>query len=175
MISAPSGRGTSGQAKFEAAEWLDRDRSWKEELASALKLTEAQEQDVDRAGLSEALPETFREAARLPAVRAAIRQQIARLDRSPAPQRGMAWTGDEPLVAGDHIAWRAGGTMHHTAVAFPGDTGGMRASDTLLLRIARPAVGRRADWTPIGALTSCFLLTHRGQHRALLSNRCLSS
>ena len=33
----------------------------------------------------------------------------------------------------------------------------------LLARI----VGRRADWTPIGALTSCFLLTHRGQHRAL--------
>ena len=31
----------------------------------------------------------------------------------------------------------------------------------------RLAVGRRADWTPIGALTSCFLLTHRGQHRAL--------
>ena len=30
-----------------------------------------------------------------------------------------------------------------------------------------PGVGRRADWTPIGALTSCFLLTHRGQHRAL--------
>ena len=29
------------------------------------------------------------------------------------------------------------------------------------------SVGRRADWTPIGALTSCFLLTHRGQHRAL--------
>ena len=28
-------------------------------------------------------------------------------------------------------------------------------------------VGRRADWTPIGALTSCFLLTHRGQYRAL--------
>ena len=35
-------------------------------------------------------------------------------------------------------------------------------------------VGRRADWTPIGALTSCFLLTYRGQYRALLSNRCLS-
>ena len=31
----------------------------------------------------------------------------------------------------------------------------------------RQIVGRRADWTPIGALTSCFLLTHRGQHRAL--------
>ena len=29
------------------------------------------------------------------------------------------------------------------------------------------AIGQRADWTPIGALTSCFLLTHRGQHRAL--------
>ena len=34
-------------------------------------------------------------------------------------------------------------------------------------RVSRPGVGRRADWTPIGALTSCFLLTHRGQHRAL--------
>ena len=122
-------------AGHEAAEWLDRDRSWKEELASALKLTEAQEQDVDTASL----PEALREAARLPAVRAAIRQEIARLARSPAPERWMAWTGDEPLVAGDHIAWRAGKTVHHAAVAFPGDTGGMRASDTLLLRIARPA------------------------------------
>ena len=122
--------------RHEAAAWLDRDRSWKEELASALKLTEAQEQDVDRASLSEALsealPEALREAARLPAVRAAIGQQTARLARSPAPERWMAWTGDEPLVAGDHIAWRAGGTVHHAAVAFPGRTsGGMRASDTL--------------------------------------------
>ena len=33
--------------------------------------------------------------------------------------------------------------------------------------LSMPNVGRRADWTPIGALTSCFLLTHRGQHRAL--------
>ena len=73
-------------ARHEAAEWLDRDRSWKEELALALKLTEAQEQDVDTASL--------REAARLPAVTAAIRQEIARLARSPAPQRWMAWTGD---------------------------------------------------------------------------------
>ena len=122
-------------AGHEAAEWLDRDRSWKDELASALKLTEAQEQDVDTAGL----PEALREAARLPAVRAAIKQETARLARPPAPQRGMAWTGDEPLVAGDHIAWRAGGTVHHAAVVFPGDTGGMRANDTLLLRIARQA------------------------------------
>ena len=136
-------------AGHEAAEWLDRDRSWKEELASALKLTEAQERDVDRAGLpealSEALPEAFREAARLPAVRAAIGQQTARLARSPAPERWMAWTGDEPLVAGDYIAWRAGGTVHHAAVAFPGETGGMRASDTLLLRIAGPADGTALD------------------------------
>ena len=34
-------------------------------------------------------------------------------------------------------------------------------------------VGRRADWTPIGALTSCFLLTHRGQHRALNNTQVL--
>ena len=132
-------------ARHEAAAWLDRDRSWKEELASALKLTEAQERDVDRASLSEALPEAFREAARLPAVRAAIGQQTARLARSPAPERWMAWTGDEPLVAGDYIAWRAGGTVHQAAVAFPGDTGGMRANDTLLLRIARTADGTAFD------------------------------
>ena len=124
-------------ARHEAAEWLDRDRSWKEELASARKLTGAQEQDVD--------PASLREAARLPAVTAGIRQETARLARSPAPQHGMAWTGDEPLVAGDHIAWRAGGMEHHAAVAFPGDTGGMRASDTLLLRIARPADGTALD------------------------------
>ena len=29
------------------------------------------------------------------------------------------------------------------------------------------SVGRRADWTPIGTLTSCFLAIHRGQHRVL--------
>ena len=132
-------------ARQEAAEWLDRDRSWKEELASALKLTEAQEQDVHMASLPEALPEALREAARLPAVRAAIGQETARLARPPDPQRWMAWTGDEPLVAGDYIAWRAGGTVHHAAVAFPGDTGGIRASDTLLLRIAGPADGTALD------------------------------
>ena len=80
---------------------------------------------------------------------AAIRQETARLAQPPAPQRGMAWTGAEPLVAGDYIAWRAGGTVHHAAVAFPRDTGGMRASDTLLLRIAWPAAtgGMRASDT----------------------------
>ena len=57
----------------------------------------------------------------------------------------MAWTGDEPLVAGDHIAWRAGDTVHHAVVAFPGEAGGMRASDTLLLRIAGPADGTALD------------------------------
>ena len=128
-------------ARHEAAEWLDRDRSWKEELASALKLTEAQEQDVHMASL----PEALREAARLPVVRAAIGQETARLARPPDPQRWMAWTGAAPLVAGDYIAWRAGGTVHHAAVAFPGDTGGIRASDTLLLRIAGPADGTALD------------------------------
>ena len=135
--------------RHEAAAWLDRDRSWKEELASARKLTEARERDVDRASLSEALPEALpealREAARLPAVRAAIGQETARLARPPAPERWMAWTGDEPLVAGDYIAWRAGGTVHHAVVAFPGDAGGMRASDTLLLRIAGPSDGTALD------------------------------
>ena len=132
-------------ARHEAAGWLDRDRSWKEELASALKLTEAQERDVDTASLSEALPEALREAARLPAVTAAIGQETARLARSPTPEQWMAWTGDEPLVAGDRIAWRAGETVHQAAVAFPGNTGGMRASDTLLLRIAGPADGTALD------------------------------
>ena len=95
--------------------------------------------------IPEALSEAFREAARLPAVRAAIGQQTAWLARSPAPERWMAWTGDEPLVAGDRIAWRASGMEYHAAVAFPGDTGGMRANDTLLLRIAGPADGTALD------------------------------
>ena len=152
-------------ARHEAAAWLDRDRSWKEELASALKLTEAQEQEVDTASLSEtlseALPEVLsealREAAHLPVVRAAIGQETARLARPPGPERWMAWTGDEPLVAGDCIAWRAGDTVHHAAVAFPGEAGGTRQSDTLksetlksetlLLRIAAPADGTDLDDT----------------------------
>ncbi|MDE2905253.1 MAG: hypothetical protein OXQ28_04120, partial [Acidobacteriota bacterium] len=120
---------------------LDRDRSWKEELASARKLTEAQEREVDTAGLREAL----REAALLPAVRAAIGQQTAWLAGPPAPERWMAWTGEEPLVAGDYIAWRAGGTEHHAAVAFPGEAGGTRQSDTLLLRMVGPADGAALD------------------------------
>ena len=136
-------------ARHEAAEWLDRDRSWKEELASARKLTMPQEQHVDRAGLRETLSEALRgtlsealrEAARLPAVRSAIRQESALLARSPTPEHWMAWTGDEPLVAGDRIAWRAGDRVHQAAVAFPGETGGTRPSDTLLLRIVQPADG----------------------------------
>ena len=132
-------------ARHEADAWLDRDRGWEEELASARKLTMPQEQDVDMASLSEALSEALREAACLPIVRAAIGQETARLARSPAPEQWTAWSGDEPLVAGDRIAWRAGGTVHQAAVAFPGDAGGMRASDTLLLRIARQADGTALD------------------------------
>ena len=140
-------------ARHEAAAWLDRDRSWKEELASARKLTEAQERDVDTASLSEtlseALPEVLsvalREAARLPAVAAAIGQETARLARSRSLRQGISWTGDEPLVVGDRIAWRAGGAEHHAAVAFPGEAGGTRESDTLLLRIAAPVDGTAPD------------------------------
>ena len=132
-------------ARRQAAAWLDRDRGWNEELAAARRLTMPQEQDAGMAGLSEtlseALPEALRQAAHLPAVRSAIGQETALLARSPAPEKWTAWTGDEPLVAGDRIAWRAGGTVHQAAVAFPGETGGMRASDTLLLRIAGPADG----------------------------------
>ena len=124
-------------ARHQAAKWLDRDRDWKEELASALKLTASQQQGVDAADL----PEALREAAYLPAASAAIGQETARLARSPAPEQWTTWSGDEPLVAGDRIAWRADGTVHHAAVAFPGDAGGTRTSDTLLLRIARPADG----------------------------------
>ena len=124
-------------ARHEAAKWLDRDRGWNEELAAARKLTATQEQDVDTAGLAEAL----RQAAHLPAARSAIRQETALLARSTAPEQWTAWTGDEPLVAGDRIAWRARGTMHQGAVAFPGETGGVRASDTLLVKIVQPADG----------------------------------
>ena len=128
-------------ARRAAAAWLDRDRGWKEELASARKLTEVQEREVDTASLSE----TLREAAHLPAVRAAIGQQIAWLAGPPVPERWISWTGDEPLVAGDCIAWRAGGTEHHAVVAFPGEAGGARASDTLLLRITGPTEGTALD------------------------------
>ncbi len=127
--------------RHQAAAWLDRDQGWNEELASARKLTATQEQDVDTTGLAEAL----REAAHLPAVRSAIRQETALLARSPMPEQWTAWTGDEPLVAGDRIAWRAGGTVHRAAVSFPGETGGMRANDTLLVRIVQPADGPALD------------------------------
>ena len=132
-------------ARHEAAAWLDRNRGWEEELASARKLTMPQEQDVDMAGLSEtlsaALREALREAAHLPAVRSAIGRETALLARSPAPEQWATWTGDEPLVAGDRIAWRDRETLHQAAVAFPGETGGMRASDTLLVKTVRPADG----------------------------------
>ena len=96
--------------RHEAAAWLDRDRSWKEELASALKLTEAQEQDVDRASLPEALPEAFREAARLAGGRdRSRRRRPDRRNRRPGPvggrmrprrlvRRGAQAAGSRPAV-----------------------------------------------------------------------------
>ena len=116
--------------RHEVAEWLDRDRSWKEELASAQELTGAQGQEVE--------PALLRETAHLPAVAAAIGQETARIARSPAPQRGIAWTGDEPLVAGDCITLHAGGKDRHAVVVFPGKSGGMRGGDTLLLKPLQP-------------------------------------
>ena len=114
----------------EAAGWLDRDRGWQKELTEARQLTGTEGQRAD--------PAQLREAASLPAVAAAIRHETSRLARSPALERGIAWTGDEPLVAGDRIAVRAGGVERHAVVISPGDAGGMRESDRLQLGIVRP-------------------------------------
>ena len=63
---------------------------------------------------------------------------------------------------GDAADLRAKRAEHRNASAWYG-----KGAVALGLHPGKPVVGRRADWTPIGALTSCFLLTHRGQHRAL--------
>ena len=68
----------------------------------------------------------------------AIRRETVRLALLPTPERGRTWSGDTPLVAGDRIAWRADGTLLQAIVVFPDDSGGMRASDTLQLRLVQP-------------------------------------
>ena len=50
----------------------------------------------------------------------------------------------------------------------------LRDKGERLGRNPKTSVGRRADWTPIGALTACFSAIRGGQFSALLSNRCLS-
>ena len=85
----------------EAGAWLDRDRSWREELATVRSLTGAEGQRAD--------PSERREAAELPAVVEAVRRETGRLAGLPPLEEGIAWTGDEPLIAGDRIAFRADG------------------------------------------------------------------
>ncbi len=116
--------------RHEVGNWVERDRGWKAELASVRRLTGAEARQAELAWL--------RETASYPAVAEAIRRETARLARLPTPERGREWTGDEPLVAGDRIAWHAGGNMQQAVVVFPGESGGMRESDTLQLGIVAP-------------------------------------
>ena len=127
----------------EAGAWLDRDRGWREELASVRNLTGAEGRQAD--------PAERREAARLPAVAEAVRRETGRLARLPPLNEGIAWTGDAPLIAGDRIAFRADGRTWQAAVVSPGEAGGVREADTLRLRMAdpgketTPAKGRLAE------------------------------
>ena len=114
----------------EVGGWLDRDHGWKAELASVRDLTGAQGE--------QAAPARRREAATYPAVAAAIQHETDRLARLPILERGVRWTGDAPLVAGDRIAFRSGGQVLQAVVVSPGASGGMRESDRLQLAIADP-------------------------------------
>ena len=81
----------------------------------------------------------------------AVRLETDRLARLPPLERGIAWTGDAPLIAGDRIAFRAEGQTWQAVVDSPGASGGVRGSDTLRLRIAdtleeiTPAGGRLVE------------------------------
>ena len=118
-------------ARGEAGAWLDRDREWQAQLETAR----------DLAGRG-AEPSGLREAAQLPAVAGTVRRETDRLARLPTLERGIAWTGDAPLIAGDRIAWQMGDRVVEAAVVSPGAANGMRADDTLVLRIADPAKGQ---------------------------------
>ncbi|MDE0334114.1 MAG: hypothetical protein OXI64_04080, partial [Defluviicoccus sp.] len=122
----------------EAGAWLDRDRAWREELATARELTGQEGRQAD--------PARRREAALLPAVADAVRLETDRLARLPPLERGIAWTGDAPLIAGDRIAFRADGRVLQAVVDSPGASCGVRESDTLRLRMADPGAGM----TPAG-------------------------
>ena len=81
-------------------------------------------------------------------------------DGRSAPLSPSSWSRRSTRCAGGGAAGRS----RRPARSAGGSLRGLRAC-------AGPdlvhGVGRRADWTPLGALTSCFLWTHRGQHRAL--------
>ena len=113
-----------------AGGWLDRDRGWQAELATVRELTGAPERQAD--------PARLREAADLPAVAETIRRETGRLARLPPLERGIACTGDAPLLAGDRIAFQSGGQAWQAVVVSPGESGGMRENDTLILGMANP-------------------------------------
>ena len=89
-------------------------------------------------------------------------------DGRSAPLSPSSWSRRSTRCAGGGAAGRS----RRPARSAGGSLRGLRAC-------AGPdlvhGVGRRADWTPIGALTSCFLWTHRGQHRALNNTQSTSS
>ena len=131
MARAIAGREEQpAEVRREADAWLDRDRSWREELASVRSLTGAAGRQAD--------PAERREAAQMPAVAQAVRRETGRLARLPPLTDGIAWTGDAPLIAGDRIGFRADGRTWQAAVVSPGESGGIRETDTLRLRMADP-------------------------------------
>ena len=118
------------EVRREAGAWLERDRGWREELASVPALTGTEGRHAD--------PAERRAAARLPAVAGAVRRETDRLAGLPPLKEGIAWTGDAPLIAGDRIAFRSDGRTWQAAVVSPGESGGVRDGDTLRLRVAGP-------------------------------------
>ena len=116
--------------RHKAGDWLARDRRWREELASAARLTGAQGRQAD--------PAARREAAGRPAVAEAIRRETARLARLPEPEGAVRWTGEEPLVPGDRVRVAEGQHMVEAVVISAGAAGGMRPDDAIQLRILWP-------------------------------------
>ena len=116
--------------RHKAGDWLARDRRWREELASAARLTGAQGRQAD--------PAARREAAGRPAVAEAIRRETVRLARLPEPEGAVRWTGEEPLVPGDRLRAGAGAGMIEAVVVSAGEAGGRRPDDKIQLRILWP-------------------------------------
>ena len=118
------------ELRRETGAWLDRDRGWQTQLETARELAGRQGQEPD--------PARLREAANLPAVAGAVRRETDGLARLPVLERGIPWTGDAPLIEGDRIAVRANGQTWQAVVVSPGAANGMRADDTMVLRVADP-------------------------------------
>ena len=121
-------------ARGAANDWLDRDRGWRAQMETARELAGQDGPAAD--------PAELRAAAQLPAVAEAVRRETDRLARLPALERGIAWTGDAPLIAGDRLAFRTDGRTWQAVVVSPGAANGMRGNDTLTLWVADPTQRR---------------------------------